>query len=65
MSKINERKVELSGKKLQLLEAKLSGGHAEEFIKQLETEWGFLESEIDLLEHTANVMRKDLVPVRG
>ncbi|KAI3715994.1 hypothetical protein L6452_23017 [Arctium lappa] len=54
---IEEKKAELSSKKLELLEAKRLGKDAEE----LEIEWGSLESEIDLLEHTANVMRTDLM----
>ncbi|KAI3774688.1 hypothetical protein L1987_49248 [Smallanthus sonchifolius] len=57
MATIEKRKVELSGKKLQLLEAKRVGGD----MKELEIEWGLLESEINLLEHTANVMRMDLM----
>lgn len=58
MATIEDRKVELSGKKLQLLEAKRVGAPN---IKELEIEWGTLESEIDLLEHTANVMKMDLM----
>ncbi|KAI3712281.1 hypothetical protein L1987_70832 [Smallanthus sonchifolius] len=57
MATIEQRKAELSGKKLQLLEAKRLGATD---VKELEIEWGTLESEIDLLEHTANVMRSDL-----
>ncbi|KAD2393131.1 hypothetical protein R6Q59_012782 [Mikania micrantha] len=58
MATIDERKTELSGKKLQLLEAKRLGASD---VKELEVEWATLESEIDLLEHTANVMRMDLM----
>ncbi|KAL8223844.1 hypothetical protein R6Q57_019319 [Mikania cordata] len=58
MATIEERKTELSGKKLQLLEAKRLGASD---VKELEVEWATLESEIDLLEHTANVMRMDLM----
>ncbi|KAI3525461.1 hypothetical protein L1887_04272 [Cichorium endivia] len=60
MATIEERKAELAGKKQELLEAKRLGGDAE-LTKELEIEWGFLESEIDLLEHTASVMRMDLI----
>ncbi|KAD2394333.1 hypothetical protein E3N88_41310 [Mikania micrantha] len=58
MATIDDRKAELSGKKLQLLEAKRLGASD---VKELEVEWATLESEIDLLEHTANVMRMDLM----
>ncbi|KAI3525460.1 hypothetical protein L1887_04270 [Cichorium endivia] len=60
MATIGERKAELAGKKQELLEAKRLGGDSE-LTKELEIEWGALESEIDLLEHTANVMRMDLI----
>ncbi|KAL7600629.1 hypothetical protein Lser_V15G24577 [Lactuca serriola] len=59
MAAIGEKKSELSGKKQELLEAKRLGVDAE-LTKQLETQWGVLESDINLLEHTANVMRMDL-----
>ncbi|KAL8234693.1 hypothetical protein R6Q59_020793 [Mikania micrantha] len=54
---IEKRKKELSGKKLRLLEAKQLGGD----VKELEIEWGALESELNLLEHTANVMKTYLI----
>ncbi|KAJ0522332.1 hypothetical protein HanRHA438_Chr10g0459201 [Helianthus annuus] len=57
MATIEQLKTELSGKKLQLLEAKRVGGD----VKELEFEWANLESEIDLLEHTANVMQRGLL----
>ncbi|MFS7979567.1 hypothetical protein Hanom_Chr10g00929241 [Helianthus anomalus] len=57
MTTIEQLKTELSGKKLQLLEAKRVGGD----VKELEFEWANLESEIDLLEHTANVMQRGLL----
>ncbi|KAI3525462.1 hypothetical protein L1887_04273 [Cichorium endivia] len=60
MATIGDRKTELAAKKQALLEAKRLGGDVE-LTKELEIEWGFLESEIDLLEHTANVMRTDLI----
>ncbi|KAF5760335.1 hypothetical protein HanRHA438_Chr16g0764151 [Helianthus annuus] len=58
LATIEDRKAELSTKKLQLLEAKRVGVAD---VKELEVEWGTLESEIDLLEHTANVMKMDLM----
>ncbi|KAL7600628.1 hypothetical protein Lser_V15G24576 [Lactuca serriola] len=60
MATIGERKAELAGKKQELLEAKRLGGDVES-MKQLEIQWAALESDIDLLEHTANVMRTDLI----
>ncbi|CAI9286908.1 unnamed protein product [Lactuca saligna] len=60
MAAIGEKKSELSGKKQELLEAKRLGVDVE-LMKQLETQWGVLESDINLLEHTANVMRMDLI----
>ncbi|MFS7995712.1 hypothetical protein Hanom_Chr12g01121151 [Helianthus anomalus] len=54
---LEELKEERSSKKLCLLEAKRLGAD----VKELEVEWGTLESEIDLLEHTANVLRMNLV----
>ncbi|KAL4588637.1 hypothetical protein LXL04_001529 [Taraxacum kok-saghyz] len=59
MVMIGERKAELAGKKQELLEAKRLGGDAES-TKHLEIEWGFLESDINLLEHAANVMKLSL-----
>ncbi|KAK1417540.1 hypothetical protein QVD17_26669 [Tagetes erecta] len=60
MATIEQRKSELSGTKLRLLEAKRLGEEDDD-VKELEIEWGTLESEIDLLQHTANVMRMDLM----
>ena len=57
MKTLDERKAELSEKKQQLLEARRLGGDCE----QLDFEWGILEKEIDLLEHTAHVMKTDLI----
>ncbi|PWA68523.1 hypothetical protein CTI12_AA306580 [Artemisia annua] len=57
ITKDYERKAELSEKKQQLLEARRLGGDCE----QLDFEWGILEKEIDLLEHTAHVMKTDLI----
>ncbi|KAL7600631.1 hypothetical protein Lser_V15G24575 [Lactuca serriola] len=60
MATIGEKKTELASKKQELLEAKRLGRDAE-LTKQLEIEWAGLESDIDLLEHTANVMRMGLI----
>ncbi|KAL4588635.1 hypothetical protein LXL04_001527 [Taraxacum kok-saghyz] len=60
LTTIRERKAELADKKKELLEAKLLG-RDEELTNELEYEWGSLESEIDRLEHTANVMSSRLI----
>nr|GEY33195.1 putative RNA-directed DNA polymerase, eukaryota, reverse transcriptase zinc-binding domain protein [Tanacetum cinerariifolium] len=57
MACIEETEAELSAKKLEALEVKLLGGDSEE----LEFEWRALESKMDLLVHTADVMRKNLM----
>ncbi|GJX26984.1 hypothetical protein Tco_0233280 [Tanacetum coccineum] len=56
MARIEETQAELSAKKLEVLEVKLLGGDSEE----LEFEWRSLESKMDRLVHTADVMRKNL-----
>nr|GEV01257.1 hypothetical protein [Tanacetum cinerariifolium]GEV01258.1 hypothetical protein [Tanacetum cinerariifolium] len=57
MACIEETQAELSAKKLEVLEVKLLGGDSEE----LESEWGALETKMDRLVHTADMMRKNLL----
>ncbi|GKD40574.1 hypothetical protein Tco_1260781 [Tanacetum coccineum] len=56
MEKMEKTEAEISAKKLQVLEVKLLGGDAEELL----FEWRVLESNMDLLEHAAKVMKTHL-----
>ncbi|KAL7604001.1 hypothetical protein Lser_V15G19333 [Lactuca serriola] len=61
METIGEKKEQLAAKKQELLEIKRIGGGTEQLTYELGIQWGTLEVEINLLEHTANVMKKDLI----